>query len=163
MNGKLRNMTAIYLLKGERVLLLYRQGGKVVNNVWTGSAGGHFEPAELNDPKKCVLRELQEELGLLEKNLVGLSMRYVTLRYTNGEIRQNYYFFAELKVDVDENLTSTEGTCKWFSLDQTHALEMPLSAKGVVEHFCEVGRFTDKLYVGATNSEGTEFKELLES
>ena len=40
MEGKLRNMTAIYLFKGENVLLLYRQGGKVVNNVWMGSAGG---------------------------------------------------------------------------------------------------------------------------
>ena len=37
MEGKLRNMTSVYLLKGERVLLLYRQGGRVVNNVWTGS------------------------------------------------------------------------------------------------------------------------------
>ena len=49
MNGKLRNMTAIYLLKGDKVLLLYRQGGKVVNNVWTGSAGGHFEKEELKE------------------------------------------------------------------------------------------------------------------
>ena len=38
MSGKLRNMTAIYLLKGDKVLLLYRQGGRVVNDVWTGSA-----------------------------------------------------------------------------------------------------------------------------
>ena len=36
MDGKLRNMTSIYLFKGKKVLLLYRQGGRVVNNVWTG-------------------------------------------------------------------------------------------------------------------------------
>ena len=47
MIGKLRNMTAIYLLKGDKILLLFRQGGRVVNNVWTGSAGGHFEEFEL--------------------------------------------------------------------------------------------------------------------
>ncbi len=163
MNGKLRNMTAIYLLKGERILLLYRQGGRVVNDVWTGSAGGHFEPEELNDPRTCVLRELKEELGVLEEDIENFSMRYVTLRYNKGEIRQNYYFFATLKDHIDENLTSTEGTCKWFSLEEIHALEMPLSAKGVVEHFCEVGRFTDKLYVGVTNSEGVEFAKLEES
>ena len=51
MSGKLRNMTAIYLFKGDKVLLLFRQGGSVVNNVWTGSAGGHFEEFELNDAK----------------------------------------------------------------------------------------------------------------
>ena len=43
MTGKLRNMTSIYLLKDDKVLLLFRKGGKVVSNVWTGSAGGHFE------------------------------------------------------------------------------------------------------------------------
>lgn len=46
-------MTAIYLFKGDKVLLLFRQGGSVVNNVWTGSAGGHFEEFELNDAKAC--------------------------------------------------------------------------------------------------------------
>lgn len=39
MTGKLRNMTTIYLLKNDKILLLYRQGGKVVSDVWTGSAG----------------------------------------------------------------------------------------------------------------------------
>ena len=93
MTCKLRNMTTIYLLKKDRILLLYRQGGKVVSNVWTGSAGGHFEEFELNDAKACVLREMYEELGLREDDIRNLSLRYVTLRRTKGEIRQNYYFF----------------------------------------------------------------------
>ena len=67
MTGKLRNMTAIYLFKGDKVLLLFKQGGRVVSNVWTGSAGGHFEENELNDARACVLRELKEELGLGER------------------------------------------------------------------------------------------------
>ena len=94
MIGKLRNMTAIYLLKDDKVLLLFRQGGQVVNNVWTGSAGGHFEEFELNNATACVLRELKEELNLSENDIENLSLRYVTLRRTNGEIRQNYYFFS---------------------------------------------------------------------
>ena len=60
MIGKLRNMPAIYLIKGEKILLLFRQGGQVVNNVWKGSAGGHFEEFELNNAKACVLRELYD-------------------------------------------------------------------------------------------------------
>lgn len=51
MNGKLRNMTSLYILKDDKVLLLYRQGSRVVNDKWVGSAGGHFEPEELNDAK----------------------------------------------------------------------------------------------------------------
>lgn len=51
-----------------------------------------FEEFELNDAKACVLREMNEELGLCEDNIRNLSLRYVTLRRTKGEIRQNYYF-----------------------------------------------------------------------
>lgn len=163
MDGKLRNMTAIYLLKGDRILLLYRQGGRVVSNVWTGSAGGHFEKEELNDAKACVLRELREELGLQPEDVEGLAFRYVTLRSTKGEIRQNYYFFAELKESVDENLVSNEGVCKWFSIDEIASLEMPFTAKYVVEHFCKEGRFTDNVYVGVTNSDGVNFDILMET
>ena len=89
MIGKLRNMTAIYLLKEDKVLLLFRQGGKVVNEVWTGSAGGHFEEWEVNNAKACALREMQEELSITEEMLSDISLRYISLRRTNGEIRQN--------------------------------------------------------------------------
>lgn len=48
MDGKLRNMTSIYITCADKMLLLFRQGGRVVNDVWVGSAGGHFEASELN-------------------------------------------------------------------------------------------------------------------
>ena len=57
-------MTAIYLTRGDRILLLYRIGSRVVGNSYTGAAGGHMEPDEITSPEACVLRELQEETGL---------------------------------------------------------------------------------------------------
>ena len=163
MDGKLRNMTALYLFRGERVLLLYRQGGRVVNDVWTGSAGGHFEEEELNDARACVMRELQEELGLSPEDIEGLELRYITLRKTKGEIRQNYYFFANLKKYVKDTLASNEGICKWFSLEEIHSLEMPFTAKYVMEHFYTTGRYTKKLYTGIATTDRVEFLELSES
>lgn len=160
MDGKLRNMTSIYLFRNQNVLLLYRQGGRVVNNVWTGSAGGHFESSELNDAKACILREMYEELGLLPQDVDDLALRYITLRKTNGEIRQNYYFFANLKENVNENLNSNEGFCKWFPLDEIRALEMPFTAKFVMEHFCQVGCATSNLYAGITTIDRVEFLEI---
>jgi len=160
MVGKLRNMTAIYLLKGDKILLLFRQGGSVVNNVWTGSAGGHFEEFELNDAKACVLREMKEEINLSESDLQNLSLRYITIRRTRKEIRQNYYFFAELKEDISEDLNSNEGTLKWFPIEEIGALEMPYTAKYVTEHYRTIGQFSDKLYAGVTNENGVEFIEL---
>lgn len=109
MTGKLRNMTSIYLLKDDKVLLLFRQGGRVVSNVWTGSAGGHFEEFELNDAKACVLREMNEELGLRKDDIQNLSLRYLTLRRTKGEIRQNYYFSQCLKMKLLMIWSQTKG------------------------------------------------------
>lgn len=85
------------------MLLLYRQGSRVVNDVWIGSAGGHLEANELNDAKACVLREMREELGITENEIQNLRLRYVTMRRTKGEIRHNYYFFAELKESVERD------------------------------------------------------------
>ena len=56
MDGKLRNMTSIYITSEDNMLLLFRQGSRVANNVWVGSAGGHFENFELNDAKACVIK-----------------------------------------------------------------------------------------------------------
>ena len=162
MDGKLRNMTSIYLFKGKKVLLLYRQGGRVVNNVWTGSAGGHFESEELNNAKSCVLRELNEELGLHPEDIDGLALRYITLRSIKGEIRQNYYFFAELKESVDDDLSSNEGICGWFPIDEISSLEMPYTAKYVMEHYCKTGYRTNTLYVGVANPDKVIFCELPE-
>ena len=159
---KLRNMTGIYLVRDDEILLLYRQGSKVVNNLWIASAGGHFEESELNDPKACVLRELKEELSVTQEMLKDLQFRYVALRRTQGEIRQNYYFFARLKDEFQGELASDEGILKWCKFDEVLKLEMPFTAKFVVEHYLTVGRFDDKIYAGVADGEKVKFRELPE-
>lgn len=162
MDGKLRNMTSVYITnKRKKMLLLFRQGGRVVNNVWVGSAGGHFEECELNDAKACVLRELEEELGLKESDIDNLSLRYVTLRRANGEIRQNYFFFAELN-DVDKELVSNEGTIRWFDFSELSELQMPFSAKFVIEHYLKIGYKTDEIYGGVADGEKVIFIKMPE-
>lgn len=160
MDGKLRNMTSLYLVDDSGILCLYRIGSRVSNQKYVGSAGGHFEPCELNDARACVLREMQEELGLTESDVEGLRLRYITHRLTGGEIRQNYYFFARLK--EERPLTSTEGTLRWVPYGQIPALEMPVSAKHMILHYVKEGRFTDKLYAGITEERGTHFVEMRE-
>lgn len=162
MNGKLRNMTAIYIMCDHKILLLYRQGGRVANNVWVASAGGHFEENELNDANACVMRELKEELGITEKHLKNVEMRYITLRHTKGEIRQNYYFFAELNENIDFEILSNEGILKWFDTSELQALEMPYSAKYVLKHYFDIGVFNHELYGGIANGEEVLFTELPE-
>lgn len=62
----------------------------------------------------------------------------------------------------DIPLTSNEGTLKWFDISEIRTLEMPFTAKFVMEHYVETGRFNDKLYGGITNGENVIFTELPE-
>ncbi len=158
---KLRNMTSIYLICGDEILLLYRRGSRVANNSFISSAGGHFEEDELNEPRRSMLRELREELNLEEKELEDLCLRYVTQRLKDGELRQIYYYFARI---ADKSLVgeSSEGTLQWFPLEDVLSLPMPVTAKRMLEHYLSVGRHTSELYAGATTPEGMIFTELKE-
>ena len=160
MDIKLRNMTSLYLVREGEVLCLYRIGSRVANNKYVGACGGHFEPEELNNPSACVLRELEEELGLSEGDVEGLRLRYITVRMIGGEIRQNYYFFARLT--EERELSSTEGILRWVPFNEVPELDMPLSAKPMLLHYLEEGRFTEHLYCGVTEEDGTHFVVLRE-
>ena len=158
MDVTLRNMASIYLVKDDQILLLYRQGSRVVNNVWIGSAGGHMEPQEIDAPEVCALRELQEELGLSANDITPPELRYITLRMTNGEIRQNYYYFAQLQ--TDRELTSNEGRLRWFRLDELSALPMAYTARYMIDHWLETSRHTECIYGGVADGERVVFTEL---
>ena len=162
MDEKLRNMTSLYITKGDKMLLLFRQRGRVVSDTWVGAAGGHFEENELNDPRACVLRELKEELGISEGGIRNLLLRYVTLRRMKGEIRQNYYFFAELDNETSDHIVSTEGISRWFTLSELSVLEMSYTAKFVIEHYLKIGRRTNDMYVGVADGERVNFTKLPE-
>ena len=157
---KLRNMTSLYITGQKGILCLYRVGSRVVSNRYIGSAGGHFEKEELNDPRACVLRELDEELGLTECDLCDLKLRYITHRYMAGEIRQNYYYFASLR--EERELTSTEGTLRWVKPEEFPDLPMPVSAKHMILHYLEAGQYTADLYAGITEQTGTHFVPMRE-
>ena len=160
MDGKLRNMTSVYLTGDEGILCLYRIGSKVANHLHVGAAGGHFEKDELNDARACVLREMNEELGLSEMDVDGLRLRYITYRLKDGEIRQNYYFFGKLR--RYKHLESTEGILKWVAYEDVPLLEMPVSAKHMLLHYVSVGCHTDALYAGITQDSETHFVEMRE-
>lgn len=159
MNPTLRNMTSLFFVGEEGLLCLYRVGSRVANHKYVGAAGGHFEESELGSPEACVRREAWEELGLTADDILDLKLRYVTLRYYNGEIRQNYYFFAKLA--GERQLRSSEGELRSFTWDQLRCIDMPLSARQMMDHYLDIGRFTDVRYAGITEPQGARFVELV--
>ena len=161
MEGRLRNMTAIYISNEGKMLFLYRVGSRVVAPSWCG-IGGHFEKDELNDAKAAVFREMNEEIGLFEQDIENLRLRYVTLRYKNGEIRQNYYFFADLKEGASIADFCDEGKLEWVDEDRILERDMPFTAKAMLEHYMSTGKFNDLLYGGVTTENGVVFTEMEE-
>ena len=161
MNGKLRNMTSVYIINNENILMLYRIGSRVVPPSWCG-IGGHFECNELNDARACVLRELEEEIHLTENDIRNIELRYITLRLKNGEVRQNYYFFADLQEDVSVTLVCDEGRPEWVPLGKVNELEMPFTSQYVLRHYMETGRYSSILYGGIASDSDVQFEELNE-
>ena len=161
MSGKLRNMASIYIIDNNQFLMLYRIGSRVVPPSWCG-VGGHFEQHELNDAKACVLREMEEEIGLTESDIKNIHLRYITLRLKNGELRQNYYFFADLEEGTHVSLVCDEGKLEWVPVSKVMDLEMPFTARYVLEHYMETGCSTKSLYGGCADENGVHFVELSE-
>ncbi|CAM4102390.1 MULTISPECIES: NUDIX domain-containing protein [Streptococcus] len=159
MTNELRSMTSVYLRRGNELLLLFRQGSRVVNNLWISSAGGHFEPFELDRPKECALRELEEELNITLEDISDFKLKYIALRNVNNEIRQNYYYFAELRHEFNNKLSSNEGLLKWFDLSELPFQDMPLTAKEVLHHYVSHPN-DNNLYGGLVVNEKTEFVRL---
>ena len=158
MNPTLRNMTSLFFVEEEGLWCLFRRGSRVANNKYVGACGGHFEENELSDPESCVLREMKEELGLNPGDVDGLTLRYVTLRYMGDEIRQNYYFFARLT--GGKYLKSTEGDLRLCTWEELKNLDMPVSARHMMDHYLNTGRFDQKCYAGITEPGGSRFVEL---
>ena len=158
MNPGLRNMTSLFFLEENGLWCLFRQGSRVANNKYVGACGGHFEESELSSPESCVLREMEEELGLSAGDVENLTLRYVTVRYMGTEIRQNYYFFARLK--TQRSLSSTEGQLQFFSWEKLADIDMPVSARHMMDHYLQVGRFDEHLYAGITEPGGSRFVKL---
>lgn len=69
------------------------------------------------------------------------------------------YFFAQLRSEVDEHLVSNEGITRWFAYSELSDLEMPYSAKFVIEHYLQLGHATDEIYSVGTDIFISEYKQ----
>lgn len=158
MNPSLRNMTSLFFVEEDGLWCLFRRGSRVANHKYVGACGGHFEESELSSPESCVLREMEEELGLSPADIRDLTLRYVTIRYMEQEIRQNYYFFARLT--GERQLRSSEGDIRFFTWKELESIDMPVSARHMMDHYLNIGRFDEHRYAGITEPGGSRFVSL---
>jgi 8-oxo-dGTP diphosphatase len=145
---KLRNMTVIYIINNDKILLMYRVGSRVFSGaLWVG-IGGHFEQEELNEPEKCILRELFEETGITENDISDLKLKYITMRKAKEEIRLQYVYFANLKNEKVSISPCDEGEVTWQGIDRISGLKMSFTNGECLKHYFEKGIANDEIYSG---------------
>ena len=65
-------------------------------------------------------------------------------------------------IKFESNLPEEKDMIIKLLLDEINTLEMPFTAKHVMEHFCKEGYLTKTLYVGVASSDKVDFLELTE-
>lgn len=146
---KLRNMTCIYIFNGENVLLMYKTSSRFLTKpLWCG-IGGHFEENELNNPNACIIRELEEETGFIIKDIKNLTLKYITIRKKDDEIRQQYIYFADF-IGKDELLKfCNEGDLAWVKTSELPKLKMSFTNTACLEHYFNISKNDSNIYCGA--------------
>ncbi|MBS4218784.1 NUDIX domain-containing protein [Bacillus sp. FJAT-49711] len=151
--NSLRVMTTAYLFCGDSVLLMERSSQKsFIPGVWSG-IGGHVESNEHGDLMSACLREIEEETGLLLNNLDSISLKYIVLRQSKSELRQQFIYFGN--ANTKQISTSDEGTLHWIPCDQIFSCKMTDSNRLMLEHFFN-NKKTDEVFVGAMYGEESQ-------
>lgn len=147
---KTRTFAAAYLLNGDRMLMMKRaETHRLFPGVWA-PVGGHIEPREINDPEAAVLREIEEETGLTPSEVSELTLKYITIRIKENELRQQYLYFG--RIERCRFSSCPEGELHLIPLAEV--LERTLSAvnKQTLEYHFAEGHARNEVMVGTVSN-----------
>jgi len=131
---KLRKMAGAFLTYEDEILLIQRGlHKKLAPGMWS-CVGGHIECEEHDNPLAACFREVEEETGITQSLISNLSLRYITTRKIDGEIRTGYYFFGEVKYRCALP-ECAEGTLHWVKIAEMPSLKMTFSIKSISTHW----------------------------
>ena len=125
------------LTHGTKVLLLKRAlHKKLAPGLWAG-IGGHMELTDITNPRALDLietcrREVFEETGIA--SIKNLSLRYIAVRKTDGEIRWNHHFIGELMSEIPLPACD-EGELHWVEKTEIPQLSMSSSVTEIFRHW----------------------------
>lgn len=114
--------------------------------------GGHIEQEEISDPKRACLREIREETGLIDEDLIEFTQRYIILRLKqNREIRIHYIYFGTVR-EGSKLVSINEGQFAWVTLETVLEENITDTTKEVIKHYMDKGNETNQVYVGSMKS-----------
>ncbi|MFF2753007.1 NUDIX domain-containing protein [Psychrobacillus sp. NPDC058041] len=150
---KLRQMTVAFLVNEEQEVLFLQK--KIQDTFFAGflvPIGGHMEANEINDPQKACIREIEEETGLKRECINNLELRYIVHRVKNNqEIRIQYVYFGTISKS-SKLIESEEGSLTWIKYKEIVNQHVSATTNEIVKHFYDLGKSTEKVYVGSMNS-----------
>lgn len=142
---KLRQMATAFIEHSGKFAMMKKNQNQLFHFEFWTALGGHLEHHELNNPKEACVREIYEESGLQEADLIDLNLKYILLRKKEDEIRIQYVFFG--RTDKPELTASDEGELHWIDEEKVFDLKISTIVRKMLEHFRE-HRADRHIYVG---------------
>ncbi|NHN30081.1 NUDIX domain-containing protein [Paenibacillus agricola] len=128
-----RIMATAMLFHNNELLMMKRSPTRTLSPGMWAAVGGHVEPAEISSPRNACLREIYEETGLLEEDIIDLKLQYILLRLNQQEVRQQFIYTAQTtRKDV---LQTEEGDLYWIPRDQVLQRDIPFIYHSLLEHY----------------------------
>jgi len=152
----LRNSVTAFLFHEKNVLLIKRSAKKLLApGLWSG-VGGHIEPHEINNPLEACYREISEETGITKDDIQSLELKYIIMRRSKNEIRQNYIYFGETsQTKVSQ---TDEGTLYWVPKAEMLSKEYTKSFAAMLNHYAKRCPNDTALYIGVTQNDESNLK-----
>jgi 8-oxo-dGTP diphosphatase len=150
----LRNVSTAFLTNRNDFLLMKRsEKRKIAPGFWAG-IGGHLEPHEINTPQIACLREIYEETGIHESDIDDFRLKYIILRRTKNEIRNNYIYFGNS--NKREVVDTDEGKLYWVAKNELLNREFTDTIRIMLTHYLELGSKENDVLVGVAKCESNK-------
>lgn len=150
---RLRQMAAAFLFNEDKEILLLQ---KKANSRFLGGhlvpVGGHIEDGEFSDPQRACLREIEEETGLAEQDLGGLTLRYIVNRLKAGQEIRIQYIFMGIVAPGSRIASGEEGELLWKDTGRLDGAHITASTSAVLQHYFETGIHNNYIYTGTMHS-----------
>ncbi|WP_028547694.1 NUDIX domain-containing protein [Paenibacillus sp. UNC451MF] len=144
-----RMMATAMLFNGNDLLMMKRSPTRTLNPGMWAAVGGHMEPEEINDPLTTCVREIYEETGFNEAELLNMRLQYILIRLNQKEVRQQFIYTAET---TRRNVVQTnEGILHWIPREQVLDREIPFIFHTLLAHYFDHGP-SQNIWVGTAGS-----------
>ncbi|TDF97651.1 NUDIX domain-containing protein [Paenibacillus piri] len=132
-----RMIATAMLFNGNDLLMMKRSPQRTLNPGMWAAVGGHLEPEELNDPRAACLREIYEETGLREDEIIDLRLRYILIRANRQELRQQFVYSGYTA--RRDTIQTDEGVLHWIPRTEALQREIPFIFHRLLEHYLQNG------------------------